>query len=48
MRSIRYGFDNRAVVGNTLDLRDKVTTCARNPKLRIVRASKPVCHFGGE
>lgn len=45
LRSIRYGFDGKPITAAGFDKRDKMATCAKNPKLRIVLSGQPVCQM---
>jgi hypothetical protein len=48
LRSVRYGFDGRPVVGAHYDRRDTMATCALNQTLQIVPRMKPICAMEGE
>ena len=45
LRSIRYGFDTTPIVAAGYDKRDKMATCLKNPRLRIVLSHRPVCQM---
>ena len=43
LRSIRYGFDGKPITAAGYDKRDKMATCALDPKARILLSGLPVC-----